>query len=60
MQALLEKPVVEAPRARCTDENGWRGTNLETGERDSVNSQRNTLSRKVFLGHEEYLGYTPD
>jgi hypothetical protein len=60
MPALLEKPAVEAPNISRANEIGVRTTVLKGSERDVVNPQRTTLSRKIFQGHEEYLGCTPD
>ena len=60
MSALLEKPAVEAPKASCANEIRVRTTDLKARERDAVNPQRTPLSRKIFQGHDEYLGYTPD
>jgi hypothetical protein len=60
MPAVLEKPAVEAPKASCANEIRVRTTALKANERDVVDPQRTTLSRKIFQGHEEYLGCTPD
>ena len=60
MPAVLEKTAVEAPKASCANESRVRTTVLKDGERDAGNPQRTTGWRKIFQGHEEYLGYTPD
>jgi len=60
MPALLEKLAVEAPKPSCATDICMRTTVLKASERDAVNPRRTTPWRKIFQGHEEYLGYTPD
>jgi len=56
---LLEKPV-EVEKISKDNLNAVRDAVSQSGNPEAATQPRKSLLRKIFEGHEEFLGRTPD
>ena len=60
MPAVLEKSVAEAASEISRNKSVVQTTPLKSRDRKVTKREPTTLLRKIFQGHEEYLGWTPE